>query len=95
MTTISLLGCGLMGTPMATRLLNHGYTLNAWNRTRSKADALAAKGARRAYCASRRWRARRRSTCSGAGSETPRPARLLRSAPSEAAEVCALVPSRP
>lgn len=46
MTTISLLGCGLMGTPMATRLLNHGYTLAAWNRTRSKADALAAKGAR-------------------------------------------------
>lgn len=46
MTTISLLGCGLMGTPMATRLLNHGYTLTAWNRTRSKADALAAKGAR-------------------------------------------------
>ena len=46
MTTISLLGCGLMGTPMATRLLNHGYTLTAWNRTRSKADALAVKGAR-------------------------------------------------
>lgn len=46
MTTISLLGRGLMGTPMATRLLNHGYTLTAWNRTRSKADALAAKGAR-------------------------------------------------
>jgi 2-hydroxy-3-oxopropionate reductase len=46
MTTISLLGCGLMGTPMATRLLNHGYTLTTWNRTRSKADALAAKGAR-------------------------------------------------
>ncbi|MBP8191931.1 MAG: NAD(P)-dependent oxidoreductase [Aquabacterium sp.] len=46
MTTISLLGCGLMGTPMATRLLNHGYTLTIWNRTRSKADALAAKGAR-------------------------------------------------
>lgn len=34
-----------MGTPMATRLLNHGYTLTTWNRTRSKADALAAKGA--------------------------------------------------
>lgn len=31
---------------MATRLLNAGYTLTAWNRTRSKADALAAKGAR-------------------------------------------------
>ena len=46
MTTISLLGCGLMGTPMATRLLNHGYTLTTWNRTRCKADALAAKGAR-------------------------------------------------
>ncbi len=46
MTIISLLGCGLMGTPMAARLLNHGYTLTTWNRTRSKADALAAKGAR-------------------------------------------------
>lgn len=31
---------------MAIRLLNAGYTLTIWNRTRSKADALAAKGAR-------------------------------------------------
>jgi 3-hydroxyisobutyrate dehydrogenase-like beta-hydroxyacid dehydrogenase len=45
MTTICLLGCGLMGTPMATRLINHGYSLTVWNRTRSKAEALAAKGA--------------------------------------------------
>ncbi|HET8869439.1 MAG TPA: NAD(P)-dependent oxidoreductase [Aquabacterium sp.] len=45
MTTISLLGCGLMGTPMARRLLNHGYSLTVWNRTAEKADALAAAGA--------------------------------------------------
>ena len=45
MTKICLLGCGLMGTPMATRLLNNGYTLIAWNRTRSKAEALASLGA--------------------------------------------------
>ncbi len=46
MTTICLLGCGLMGTPMALRLLNHGFPLITWNRTRSKAKALAAHGAR-------------------------------------------------
>lgn len=45
MTKICLLGCGLMGTPMAIRLLNKGYTLSTWNRTRSKAEALASQGA--------------------------------------------------
>lgn len=39
--TIGFLGVGLMGKPMATRLLQAGYPLLAWNRTRSKAEALA------------------------------------------------------
>lgn len=49
MTQISLLGCGLMGTPMARRLLAAGYPLTVWNRTRAKADALIADGARVAH----------------------------------------------
>lgn len=44
--TLAFLGIGLMGKPMAARLLQAGYPLTAWNRTRSKADALAAFGAR-------------------------------------------------
>lgn len=43
---IALLGCGLMGQPMARRLLHAGHTLTVWNRTRSKAEALSAEGAR-------------------------------------------------
>ncbi|WP_136418928.1 NAD(P)-dependent oxidoreductase [Herbaspirillum sp. ST 5-3] len=42
---IAFLGIGLMGKPMATRLLQAGYRLTAWNRTRAKADALAPFGA--------------------------------------------------
>lgn len=42
---IAFLGIGLMGKPMATRLLQAGYVVSVWNRTRSKADALAALGA--------------------------------------------------
>src|SRR5690606_7581432 len=34
-----------MGKPMATRLLQAGYPVTAWNRSRNKADALAALGA--------------------------------------------------
>ena len=45
MSHIALLGCGLMGQPMARRLLNAGHTLTVWNRTRSKAEALEADGA--------------------------------------------------
>jgi 3-hydroxyisobutyrate dehydrogenase-like beta-hydroxyacid dehydrogenase len=41
----AFLGTGLMGRPMAARLLQAGYPLTAWNRTRAKADALAAFGA--------------------------------------------------
>lgn len=42
---IALLGCGLMGQPMARRLLAAGHEVYAWNRTFSKAQALAADGA--------------------------------------------------
>lgn len=45
MSHIALLGCGLMGQPMARRLLAAGHTLVAWNRTRAKADALLSDGA--------------------------------------------------
>ena len=43
---IAFLGTGLMGAPQARRLLSTGFTLTAWNRSRAKADALAAHGAR-------------------------------------------------
>lgn len=46
MTRLTLLGCGLMGTPMARRWLAAGLPLTAWNRTAAKAQALAADGAR-------------------------------------------------
>jgi 2-hydroxy-3-oxopropionate reductase len=43
---IAFLGIGLMGNPMAARLLNAGFPLTAWNRSRAKADALTAQGAK-------------------------------------------------
>ena len=43
---IALLGTGLMGAPMARRLLAAGFELTVWNRTRAKAEPLAAHGAR-------------------------------------------------
>ncbi|WP_083664538.1 NAD(P)-dependent oxidoreductase [Herminiimonas arsenitoxidans] len=43
---IAFLGIGLMGKPMATRLLQAAYEVTAWNRTRSKADELAPLGAK-------------------------------------------------
>lgn len=46
MLNIALLGCGLMGHPMARRLLAAGHSLTAWNRTRSKAETLVADGAK-------------------------------------------------
>lgn len=42
---IAVLGCGLMGVPMARRLLAAGHVVHAWNRTRAKAEPLAALGA--------------------------------------------------
>ncbi|MDB5919696.1 MAG: NAD(P)-dependent oxidoreductase [Massilia sp.] len=43
--TLAFLGIGLMGKPMATRLVEAGFTVRAWNRTPAKAEALRAVGA--------------------------------------------------
>jgi 3-hydroxyisobutyrate dehydrogenase-like beta-hydroxyacid dehydrogenase len=45
LSRIAFLGIGLMGNPMATRVLQAGYPLTAWNRTRGKAQALVPLGA--------------------------------------------------
>jgi 2-hydroxy-3-oxopropionate reductase len=45
---IAVLGTGLMGAPMARRLLGSSFPLTVWNRTASKAEALVAEGAVRA-----------------------------------------------
>ena len=42
---VAVLGTGLMGAPMARNLLTAGYSVNVWNRTRSKAEALVSNGA--------------------------------------------------
>jgi len=43
---VALIGIGLMGLPMAKRLCEAGLQPHLWNRTRSKAEPLAALGAR-------------------------------------------------
>jgi 2-hydroxy-3-oxopropionate reductase len=43
--TLTFLGIGLMGKPMAARLALAGFTLHAWNRSVDKAEALRAAGA--------------------------------------------------
>lgn len=42
---IAFLGLGKMGFPMARRLLTAGHEVTVWNRTRERAEALAAQGA--------------------------------------------------
>lgn len=42
---IAFLGTGIMGLPMCGHLLDAGFPLRAWNRTRAKAEALLGKGA--------------------------------------------------
>jgi len=42
---IGFIGLGAMGSPMAENLLKAGHTVTAYNRTRARADALAAIGA--------------------------------------------------
>lgn len=42
---IAFLGIGLMGDPMARRLLAAGHSVTVWNRTLAKAEALASAGA--------------------------------------------------
>lgn len=44
-TRIAFIGIGMMGLPMARRLLQAGHPLTAWNRTRAKAEPLLAHGA--------------------------------------------------
>jgi 3-hydroxyisobutyrate dehydrogenase len=41
---IGWIGMGRMGFPMAERLIKAGHDLSIWNRTRAKAEPLAAKG---------------------------------------------------
>src|SRR5437763_15014286 len=41
---IGWIGMGRMGFPMAERLIKAGYDVSVWNRTRAKAEPLAAKG---------------------------------------------------
>ncbi|MFF7470707.1 NAD(P)-binding domain-containing protein [Streptomyces sp. NPDC008092] len=43
--TVGMLGTGIMGAAMARNLLKAGHTVRAWNRTRAKAEPLAADGA--------------------------------------------------
>ena len=45
METIAFIGLGIMGSPMARRLLAAGYPLTVWNRTASRAEPLRAEGA--------------------------------------------------
>lgn len=45
MTQIGLIGIGLMGLPMAQRLLEAGYPVTVYNRTRTKAEPLQQIGA--------------------------------------------------
>jgi 3-hydroxyisobutyrate dehydrogenase-like beta-hydroxyacid dehydrogenase len=42
---IGFAGLGIMGTPMVRRLLGAGHEVTVWNRTRARAEALAAEGA--------------------------------------------------
>lgn len=43
---VGVIGLGLMGTALAERLLDAGYDVEVYNRTREKADPLVARGAR-------------------------------------------------
>jgi 3-hydroxyisobutyrate dehydrogenase len=45
MERIAFIGLGIMGSPMARRLLAVGYPLTVWNRTASRAEPLRAEGA--------------------------------------------------
>ena len=45
MSRIALLGTGLLGSGVARRLLKQGHSVTVWNRTASKARALASDGA--------------------------------------------------
>lgn len=42
---IGVAGTGKMGSPMARRLMASGFTVQVWNRTRDRAQALLDEGA--------------------------------------------------
>ncbi|MEU3790287.1 NAD(P)-dependent oxidoreductase [Streptomyces fructofermentans] len=44
--TVGVLGTGIMGAAMARNIARAGHTVRVWNRTRAKAEPLAADGAR-------------------------------------------------
>ncbi len=46
MDNVTLLGLGIMGSAMARNILKAGFPLTVYNRTRAKAEELAAQGAR-------------------------------------------------
>jgi 2-hydroxy-3-oxopropionate reductase len=46
---IALLGTGIMGGHMARRLVQAGFPVTVWNRTRAKADAIMQLGAQQAF----------------------------------------------
>lgn len=48
--TLGYLGLGMMGFPMARRLVEAGQDITIWNRSAAKADALVKAGAKRAHC---------------------------------------------
>lgn len=48
MSTLAYIGIGLMGAPMARRLVDAGHTLAVWNRSRDKLAPLIERGARAA-----------------------------------------------
>lgn len=45
MARVAVLGTGIMGAPMAHRLLEAGHEVRVWNRTRARAEALGEAGA--------------------------------------------------
>ena len=45
-TSVAVMGLGLMGSGMASRLLGHGFDVTVFNRSAQKAEALAALGAK-------------------------------------------------
>lgn len=45
-SSVGVIGMGLMGAPMARNLLQAGFPVSVYNRTRAKAEALAEAGAR-------------------------------------------------
>jgi len=49
MKNIGFIGTGIMGASMAGHLIEAGYTLSVYNRTKAKAEGLIAKGAK--WCA--------------------------------------------